>query len=279
MSTFQQGWIPLIFGALKNKFVQPRDLVAVPVRQTVLSGPSEWLAAGTGLQIVSQNGSAYGTIARGFGLNGQIDDVFEIPSGTAWNSLTPSTTVYPWVEHDGVNLTTGSGTLAPAYGSTAPASPATGQWWFNTVAYQGFLWNGSAWVAAPRLYVGQATTGVSSVTAVVQYAYLGRAVVGGVMAINASASYNHNIGTRLLRVSGFWDNISGAAGLTNGTGGYPISGAHYPGSGSVNYGSDIESIEMLSLSLRTGTFLWWRPTPISHYFTGATARIQVERAF
>ena len=257
----------------------PSPTIAVPVRNTVISGPTSWLAAGTGLQVISQNGAAIATIADGFNTaNGEDNRVFEIPNATEWNSLAANSTVYHWVEHDGT-LTTGSGTLAPAYGPTAPASPSSGQWWFNTIAYQGFSWNGSAWVAAPRLYVGQATTDGSGVTAVVQYAYLGRATVGSTMAASATASYNHNIGTRLLRVDGFWDDISGAVGLTNGTGGYPISGAHYPGAGSSNYGSDFELIERLSIGLRTGLLLWWRGNPISHYFTGATARVHIERSF
>lgn len=181
--------------------------IATQFRNTVMSGPTSWLAAGTGLQVVSQGGAAIATIADGFNTaNGENNRVFEIPNATEWNSLSANSTVYHWVEHDGT-LTTGSGTLAPAYGPTSPASPANGQWWFNTIAYQGFSWNGSAWVAAPRLYVGQATTDGSGVTAVVQYAYNGRSQHSWTGANSTTQSCAHNLGADLytLRLKGVFN--------------------------------------------------------------------------
>jgi hypothetical protein len=160
------------------------------VRQVVLNGPPSWLTVGTGLQVVS-SGSAIATIAKGWGGAGAIDDIFEIPSATSWGSLTASDICYLWVEWDGTTVTTGHSTLEPAYGATAPTSPASGQWWFDTVNYKGFSWDGAAWVDAPRVYVGQATTDGSGVTAVVQYAYNGR-YQSGVISINANTLYSLN---------------------------------------------------------------------------------------
>lgn len=258
--------------------------IATRFRNTVMSGPTSWLTAGTGLQVVSQNGAAIATIADGFNTaNGEDNRVFEIPNATAWNSLASSSTVYLWVEHDGT-LTTGSGTLAPAYGPTAPASPSSGQWWFNTIAYQGFSWDGSAWVAAPRLYVGQATTDGSAVTAVVQYAYNGKAVVGGTVALNTNYNYNHNLGTTQCSVYGVFNNITGSSNTTfapNGSGGFQI-GVGYWGSGYRFSGVQLQS--SLEIRLSTGSLnLYEQPRgaggSVGLLFTGADAQIFVERNF
>jgi hypothetical protein len=169
---------------------------SVLVRNTVMSGPPSWLEAGTGLQVVSQNGAAVATIADGFSVAaGAVDDVFEIPNATSWD-LTASDTCYLYVEWDGSTPRPGNSTLEPAYSPTAPTSPASGQWWFNIDTYEGQSWDGSAWVAAPRLYVGQAATDGSSVTEVRQYAYLGRhtTTVAGARAINVA----HDIGTTFV---------------------------------------------------------------------------------
>jgi len=262
----------------------PSPTIAVPVRNTVMSGPTSWLAAGTGLQVISQNGAAIATIARGFGPNGQIDDVFEIPNATAWNSLASSSTVYLWAEHDGTTLTTGSGTLAPAYGPTAPASPSTGQWWFNTATYEGSEWDGSAWVTTPRLYVGQATTDGSGVTAVVQYAFNGKAVVGGTVTTNTNYNYNHNLGTTQCFVYGFFNNITGSSNTTfapNGSGGFQI-GIGYWSSGYRFSGLQLQNT--LAIRLSTGSFrLYEQPRgaggSVGFNFTGAESEIWVKRAF
>lgn len=172
------------------------DSISTLVRQTVMSGPTAWLTVGTGLQVVSQNGAAIATIAKGFdATTGAVNDLFEIPSATSWGSLTASDTVYLWVEWDGSSLSTGHSTLEPAYGATAPTSPASGQWWFDTQAYEGKSWNGSAWVAAPRLYIGQAITDSGSIVEVGSFAFLGRAVGTVTGANSTSAVISHNLGT------------------------------------------------------------------------------------
>jgi hypothetical protein len=251
--------------------------ISTAVRQTVMSGPTVWLAAGTGRQVVSQNDAAIATIADGFSVAaGAVDERFEIPNATSWDSLTASDTCYLYVEWDG---STGHSILEPAYGATAPSSPASGQWWFNTDTYVGQSWNGSAWVAAPRLYVGEAITDGSSVTDIVQYAFNGKAEIGGTVAASNIYNYNHNLGTSRVRVYGYFNNISGTnnpTNMANGSGGYPIGIGLYS---SAWYYSTLRLNDPLSVRLRTGNLGLYYGADNGWLFTGATAQIFVERNF
>jgi len=263
----------------------PSPTIAVPVRNTVMSGPTSWLAAGTGLQVVSQNGAAVATIAKGFNTaSGAVNDLFEIANAETWDSLTASDTCYLYVEYSDPTVTTGHSILQPAYGPTAPASPSTGQWWFNTATYEGSEWDGSAWVTTPRLYVGQATTDGSGVTAVVQYAFNGKAVVGGTVTTNTNYNYNHNLGTTQCFVYGFFNNITGSSNTTfapNGSGGFQI-GIGYWSSGYRFSGLQLQNT--LAIRLSTGSLrLYEQPRgaggSVGCNFTGAESEIWVKRAF
>lgn len=176
------------------------------VRQTVLAGaaatgvPSA-LAIGTGLAV---NLAATATplvvsAANGFGASGAVDTITRITADVtgAWASLTPSTTLYLYVDTTTPSSPTYSfSALVPSYGYVAPSSPATDQHWFDLTAFIMNRWSGSAWVQVHRVFIGEAVTGASTVSSVVTYAYQGKYDSGWINTLPGAGlvSKNHNIG-------------------------------------------------------------------------------------
>ena len=164
--------------------------LAIPVRQCVLSASGDnnigtpWLTAGSGLAV---NLSATSVpvrlaFAAGFGPSGAVDYVGSLTADVvgAWSGLSANATNYLFVQR---NTSTGAVTCgftinAPTSQQGGTTSVVNGQ--FTYRADQGVMWLGNGAAANPLqvLFVGEAVTGASSVTSVVNYALLGRYVGG-----------------------------------------------------------------------------------------------------
>lgn len=197
---------------------------SVPVRQTVLSGPvdSSGLAAfggSTGSTTVTMSGTLVVTAANGFGSLGAVNLV---GSGTnlAWTGLSTNGTMYLYVtvNADGT-LTTGSGTLVPAYQFGGTYSTTSGQFTFNVQEMVGKVGNGSTADQAYRVYVGEVTVSGNVVTAIVWYQLMGR-YTSPDTAIQSTAtkqSFNHYLGVQYgVTAQGWLVNQSTEYGYTAG---------------------------------------------------------------
>jgi hypothetical protein len=186
--------------------------IHVPVRQTVLSGHIDpatnlpaFLVTDSGLSINILASSTPLIIAFAYNLNklfGQIDFVKSIDQDipSAWSALPPNQTCYLYVDRNidtGV-LTYGYSLFAPVYQNLAPETPSTDQHWFDLNTYYMKRYSGTAWENKQRVFVGECTTGASSVTSVICYALQGR-YDSGWFAVAANQGYtkNHNIGIRI----------------------------------------------------------------------------------
>lgn len=173
--------------------------VAVPVRQTVLSGPvdSNGQAAfggSTGGTTVTMTGTLIATAANGFGSSGAVDVV---GSGTnlSWTGLSTNGTMYLYVDVSGGALTPGSTTLAPVYQHGGTYSTTSGQFTFGTQEMVGKVGNGSSAVQTNRVFVGEVTVAGSVVTAITWYALQGRYQGSATLPANGStAVFSHNVG-------------------------------------------------------------------------------------
>jgi hypothetical protein len=180
---------------------------AVPVRQTVLSGPLDafgfpsFLPATSGsLSLTSQNITSgiplVATSANGFGTNGADDRIGSSTANLTWSGLTANTTNYLYVDisADG-SLTTGSTTLAPNYQFGGTRSTTSGQATYNIQEGWMTVGNGSSAVATRRVFVGEAVTNASTVTSTVAYAYQGRYMSAATsMSVSTTYSFAHNLG-------------------------------------------------------------------------------------
>lgn len=186
----------------------------VPTRQTVLSGPLDasgfptFLPATSGsLSLTSQNITSgiplVVTSANGFGTNGADDRIGSSTANLTWSGLAASVTNYLYVDiaADG-SLTPGSTTLAPNYQFGGTRSTTNGQATFNIQEMWMTVGNGASAVVTRRVFVGEADTNASTVTATRAYAYQGRTIVS---TSNASAptstNLNHNLGAVPWNVS------------------------------------------------------------------------------
>ncbi len=177
-------------------------------RQTVLNGSIDTnglpnaLSIGSGLAVTLTASSTpfLLSFASGFDGNGQIDYAGQINSNQTFSSLTASTTCFLYVDRNSSTgaLTLGFSTLTPIYSRATPTSPSTDQHWFSPAAYVMQRWNGSAWVAVQRVFVGEAVTGASTVTSVDTYAYSGLFATGW-FAVTVSTNYSkkHYLGMTL----------------------------------------------------------------------------------
>ncbi|PRH85365.1 hypothetical protein C5L14_23275 [Labrys okinawensis] len=184
------------------------NAAAVPVRQTVLSGPAasglpNFLPATSGsLSLTSQNistGSAalVVTAANGFGASGAANVIGMSTTNLTWSGLAASTTVYLGVTISGGALTPFSTTLEPVYQRGGTISTTNGQYTFDIVAMQMYLGNGSVANPVNAVFVGEVVTGASSVTSTIAYAYQGIYVyddTGSLPGAGTNVAKNHNIG-------------------------------------------------------------------------------------
>ena len=176
----------------------------IPVRQTVLSGDStsgvaSFLTTGSSLTpAYTATSPLVITFAGGFGTSGAADLVTSLSSGAATAACPANNTDYVYATYvSATSVTWGCTSLQPVYQSTAPGSPSTGQYWFNTSAYVMQSWNGSSWVTSNTTFVGEVVAGSSSISSVVSYAYQGQ-YDSGLFAVAVSTTYTkaHNLGTQ-----------------------------------------------------------------------------------
>lgn len=179
----------------------------VPTRQTVLSGPLDtsgfpaFLPATSGsLSLTSQNITSgiplVVTSANGSSANGADDRIGVSTANITWAGLTANTTNYLYVDiaADG-SLTPGSTTLAPNYQFGGTRSTTSGQATFNIQEMWMTVGNGASAVVTRRVFVGEADTNVSTVTATRAYAYQGRYMSAATsVGISTLYSFAHNIG-------------------------------------------------------------------------------------
>lgn len=180
---------------------------AVPVRQTVLGGPVDASgfpaflpATSASLSLTSQNVSGgtpfVVTAANGFGTSGGVDRVGNSSANLTWSGLTANTTNYLYVDvAANGTLSPGSTTLLPTYQFGGTRSLASGQATFNIQEMSMTVGNGSVANQTYRVFVGEADTNASTVTATRAYAYQGRYDSGWFSpTANANTVRAHNLG-------------------------------------------------------------------------------------
>jgi len=167
-------------------------------RQTVRSGPvdSNGLAdfgGSTGSTEVTAAGTLYVTAANGIlDRNGSI-------TNPSWTGLTANAFLYLDIAADGT-CTTGSTALAPTYRRGGADVVTSGQATFNIQEMQMKVGNGSAAVQTYRVFVGEVTAS-GTVSAITWYQPMGRySNEQSTIAVSTAYSFNHNIGSSLLRM-------------------------------------------------------------------------------
>jgi hypothetical protein len=169
---------------------------AVPVRQTVLSGPVDSnglpsFGGSTGSTSVTMSGTLVVTAANGTSNR--------TGSGTnlSWTGLSTNGTMYLYVDigSDGT-LTPGAGTLAPTYRWGGADVTTNGQFTFNIQEMTGKVGNGSSAAQTHRVYVGEVTVAGGVVTAITWYALQGRAQIdsGSTLAVSTAFNFATNLG-------------------------------------------------------------------------------------
>lgn len=183
--------------------VRAAGVGAQAVRQTVLSGVSSgglpaYLQIGSGLTVnlLATASPLVLTVANGYGAAGAQDTVAAIAADVAgaWSGLAANSTHYLYVDISTPAAPTyGATTRVPVYAYTAPAAPVSGQHWYDIGAAKMMAYNGSAWTAVQRVFVGEAVTGAAAITSVTPYAFAGR--YAGTMATSMTgATVSHNLG-------------------------------------------------------------------------------------
>lgn len=181
---------------------------AVPVRQTVLSGPVDSsglpsFGGSAGSTSVTASGSLVATAANGFGAAGAVDRVGSI-SNPSWTGLSTNGTMYLYLDinSDGT-CTTGSTTLAPNYQFGGSYSTTNNQATFNIQEQVMKVGNGSSAAQAYRVFVGEVTVASGVVSAITWYALMGRyrAPETAGLPNAASVTKNHNIGCSQVKAS------------------------------------------------------------------------------
>ena len=194
------------------------------IRQTVLSGDStsgvaSFMTTGSGLTpAFTATAPLVITFSSGFGASGAVDYVTKLNAGASTAACTASNTNYVYATYvSATSVTWGCTTLQPVYQISAPGSPSTGQYWFNTSSYVMQSWNGSSWVTSNTVFVGEAVAGSSTITSVVSYAFQGRAFVSQAsLAVSTTYTLSHNIGTNNVTVDPYYENVTSDAGFTTG---------------------------------------------------------------
>jgi hypothetical protein len=178
--------------------------LAVPVRQTVMGGPtasgvpSFLPSSSAGLTLtatgVSPTTALTLTAAQGFGSTGAVNFVYQFTSNPSWTA-TASTTNYLYINAS--SGATGTTTLAPNYQFGGTIAVTNGQFTFDTQAMIGYLGNGTTAVATPLVFVGECVAGASTITSTAAYAYNGyyeSTWTGTAPAATANVSYTTNLG-------------------------------------------------------------------------------------
>lgn len=183
---------------------------APPVRQTVLAsavdsaGLPTFIAAGAGLSVTIAATSVpiYLTAANGFSGTGGTNRIGAISADTSISGLTDATTNYLYADiASNGTVTLGKTTLAPTYQWGGTYSTTNGQFTFNIQEMVGKVGNGSTADQTYRVFIGEAVTSGGAVSSVVNYALMGRyisAYTATLPGASASASFSHNLGTRIL---------------------------------------------------------------------------------
>lgn len=182
---------------------------AVPVRQTVLTGPEDASgypnflpATSVNLDLMTQGISTSTplivTSANGWNENGPVNDRAKITSNITWAGLTASVTNYLYLLINNGLATPLSTIVPPVYQFGVTPSITANTFTFNIQQMKGHYGNGSAAPQANIVFVGKAIAGVSSITSTIAYAYQGKYDSGWTNTLPAVAtltSKNHNIGT------------------------------------------------------------------------------------
>ncbi len=223
-----------------------------PVRQTVLSGPvdSNGFAAfggSTGSTTVTASGTLIATAANG---TSNRTGTIVNPS---WTGLSTNGTVFLYLDiaADGT-CTTGSTTLAPTYRWGGADVTTNNQFTFNIQEMVGKVGNGSVATQTYRVFVGEVTVAGAVVTAITWYALMGRATyrLGSALALSTAYNFNHNIGTNLLNVHAWYENL-------NTEGGYAVGDrlampGTMDGDGSGGYGGGLFNWTAKTLGMAMG---------------------------
>lgn len=183
------------------------------VRQTVQfasidsSGYANFITIGTGLAV---NIAATTTNIKLNASGGLGDRNATITANTTISGLTASTTNYLYADISSTGtVTLGFTTLAPIYQFGGTASIVNGQHTFNIGEMKMYVGNGSTASQVYRVFLGEAVTGTSTVTSVINYALNG-VYDSGWFSIVASTDYNKNIniGTHALNIYGYYSTSS-----------------------------------------------------------------------
>lgn len=182
---------------------------SVPIRQTVMDGPVDTAglpiflpATSASLSITSQNISASAPFvvasANGYGATGAVGRVGQSTANLTWSGLTASQTNYLYVDvaANGV-LTPGFTTVAPVYQFGGTPAVTNNLATFNIQQMQMFVGNGTTAPQTFRVFVGEADTNASTVTATRAYAYQGIYDSGWTATLpgtSVATSKNSNIG-------------------------------------------------------------------------------------
>ncbi|MFO7901138.1 MAG: hypothetical protein R6U98_00620, partial [Pirellulaceae bacterium] len=206
----------MVAGTATNKVITPNSFVGpVPVRQTALTGPvdasgrADFLTAGTGLEVDTQNldtTTLRVTFGDGFGEKGEANYTANIGSNLNWSGLTDADVNYLYIDLDlsDDSITTGATTGQPEYSYTKPAAPSTGQYWYPVDhRSRGEYYDGAEWQPVLRLFVGEGEAVAGSISSVTSYAYQGKAR-SGIRDIDSNPhteNFSANIGTELVSVN------------------------------------------------------------------------------
>lgn len=170
------------------------------VRQTVQSalvdsnGYANFISIGTGLSV---NISATITNIKLSASGGLIDRNIIITANTTISGLTASTTNYLYADISSTGtVTLGATTLVPNYQFGGTASIVNGQHTFNIGEMKMYVGNGTTATQVYRVFLGEAVTGASTVTSVINYAINGSYDSGWISTLpqGVTTTKNHNIG-------------------------------------------------------------------------------------
>lgn len=203
------GKLPPVDGS--NLTNLPEASTGVPIRQTVLGGPTDanglpsFLPATTtatlvlSTQNVSSTAPLVATAANGFSAAGQVDRTGGSTGNVSW-TLPASSTSYLYLDiASNGSFTPGNTTLAPVYQNGGTYSVTNGQFTFNITQMSGEVGSGAAAAQTFRVFVGEAVTDGTQVSSTVMYAYQGRYDSGftaTLPTVNTALPGAHNLGTK-----------------------------------------------------------------------------------